>query len=1166
MFPPRSPTRSLDRSWLALSGAAALHIFLIVGQGTSAPQSWFNDSEHRLGRAADWFGLYGAGFLARAGLPVYADPPDVAPYGYPFRGLPSQAQTLGFLAAHLAPWVSYWLGVVLVEIAWCLAPLVFRRWFTRANHFRWATAVWLACAPLWLDLYMGAGNAIAALGLVLLLALERRRHGRVLALGGMVAGLLHPLTLLAAPVWLRRRARWAAISMLLVVAIAGGIEFARHPVPWSLLSERFFDDLVHAGNIGLRGLTGTVLKHFGTNPHEPRLIHYGGVAAGATFLLAALLVTVRSRRPRAGPLITLWVVTWFLAAPQAWEHQLVLLLPALVRWLAARPSPLVLASAAALVLPTPFYFIDDRSLGQGVFVDPHPGWPWLTAVVYHAWRLAPLLLLFAEAARQLRPRPLTATGERRAAWAAAAPLAALTLGLGIAWGPSSANFPVDDAYIHLSFARNLATGGGFAFNAGEPSTGITAPLWTLVLALLFLLPGSIITAALAVAFACYLGSTLLTAALARRLARNLSGAGPGDSAAHWFGLAAGATFAATGNVIWFTASGMETILFVFLGLLAIWSYFTYGLRVWTMMLLGLLAPARPEGILLASLVLVWEATSRRSSWRRLACAAAIVLAFTLPYFLWSRHVTGTWLPSSFFGKTLTYVATGFSLGALGGFLDALWGYWYVNDFFMRPAFWLALFGVCGGAAILAGYARREEALPALRREGVALAILLAAWGFLHAAAYGVKFRALISYSRYVAPLYALMPILAAGGLAVLWELGRSAPERRRRALGGVLRGLVAAFALVLPAFALAQYPYWQTVYRHNIRHLDHVHLAAGRWLRDHTAAEDKVATFDVGAIHYVSNRYTEDIGGLIDHRAHRPLWEHRCGPFLLEQGVQWIVHLDYPNPEAFTGIYRDVGRILRQTFVVDFVTPGYFEPVILHSTKMAIFRLEPIGMTTPQLAGGERFHSLSLAPVANAGYRGDPFRPGFDGKVDHFPDLAPGVHSWQGIPFTIGQDRPGARQKSVMTTCYGTEVAAALPLRAEPSSALWLALDGGKTMGCWAPCALVTVQYSDGTRHTQEIVPYNDVWDYWQQEEIPGERVLWQAPGTRQSLSTLGVPLDPSRLPIELMIERTGGGEAGIALFAATQVISGEGAGPLTGAAVPTAPVPMGGPIAGLEP
>ena len=42
-------------------------------------------------------------------------------------------------------------------------------------------------------------------------------------------------------------------------------------------------------------------------------------------------------------------------------------------------------------------------------------------------------------------------------------------------------FPLDDSWIHLQFARNLAEGAGFSFNPGRPVAGSTAPLWTLLL-------------------------------------------------------------------------------------------------------------------------------------------------------------------------------------------------------------------------------------------------------------------------------------------------------------------------------------------------------------------------------------------------------------------------------------------------------------------------------------------------------------------------------------------------------------------------------------------------------------------------------------------------------------------------------------------------------------
>ena len=45
----------------------------------------------------------------------------------------------------------------------------------------------------------------------------------------------------------------------------------------------------------------------------------------------------------------------------------------------------------------------------------------------------------------------------------------------------AAGFPLDDSWIHLQFARNLAAGAGFSYNPGTPVAGSTAPLWTLLL-------------------------------------------------------------------------------------------------------------------------------------------------------------------------------------------------------------------------------------------------------------------------------------------------------------------------------------------------------------------------------------------------------------------------------------------------------------------------------------------------------------------------------------------------------------------------------------------------------------------------------------------------------------------------------------------------------------
>jgi len=48
-------------------------------------------------------------------------------------------------------------------------------------------------------------------------------------------------------------------------------------------------------------------------------------------------------------------------------------------------------------------------------------------------------------------------------------------------------FPLDDAWIHQTYARNLALRGEWAFNPGIPSGGSTAPLWSALLAVGFLI-------------------------------------------------------------------------------------------------------------------------------------------------------------------------------------------------------------------------------------------------------------------------------------------------------------------------------------------------------------------------------------------------------------------------------------------------------------------------------------------------------------------------------------------------------------------------------------------------------------------------------------------------------------------------------------------------------
>ena len=65
----------------------------------------------------------------------------------------------------------------------------------------------------------------------------------------------------------------------------------------------------------------------------------------------------------------------------------------------------------------------------------------------------------------------------------------LSVGGYIAWSYSqgTVGFPLDDAWIHQTYARNLAQTGQLAYLPGQPSAGSTSPAWSFLLSVGYLL-------------------------------------------------------------------------------------------------------------------------------------------------------------------------------------------------------------------------------------------------------------------------------------------------------------------------------------------------------------------------------------------------------------------------------------------------------------------------------------------------------------------------------------------------------------------------------------------------------------------------------------------------------------------------------------------------------
>ncbi len=410
--------------------------------------------------------------------------------------------------------------------------------------------------------------------------------------------------------------------------------------------------------------------------------------------------------------------------------------------------------------------------------------------------------------------------------------AAVTLALGLFWlrqwqiagtaGLSS--FPLDDSWIHLRLARNLAEGHGFSYNPGVPVAGSTAPLWTLLLAGGFALLGPRPLLAKVGGIVAALATALLVRGLARRWTGN-----------RWLALLAGVMAAIAGPLVWGALSGMEVSLAALLVTASLLSH-TDGREWTTAVLLGLAALARPEAILLVPLF--WMA--RPITWRRTAILVGAPTACLVPWALFNLGTAGTPLPA-----TASAQIEGGLIGFLSGTreppattllvrpwqFEAEWLRWLWSVNVLLPLL------IPVGLWIVWRCRRRAIVFPAaillLHPIGMALLAPYRGPGFQEG-----------RYSIHLLPLALAVSAAGLGGLA-RWP--------RPGATAAVL-SLLASLAAVGPA---------ADRYAWAVQNIDAMQVRLGHWVTTHTPPEARLALNDVGAIGYVSRRQVVDVMGLV---------------------------------------------------------------------------------------------------------------------------------------------------------------------------------------------------------------------------------------------------------------------------------------------------------------
>ncbi len=459
-------------------------------------------------------------------------------------------------------------------------------------------------------------------------------------------------------------------------------------------------------------------------------------------------------------------------------------------------------------------------------------------------------------------------------------LAALSAGVYLLFASArgALGFPLDDAWIHQVYARNLATRGEFAFFPGQPSAGSTSPLWTILLSLGYLFPLDFRAWTYLVGIVLLAASALVISRFTFHVSRFTFHTFPLSS------LLFPLFLLFEWHLVWSAVSGMEILLFIFLSLLLLERFYARE-RAWLIGLLaGLLTLTRPEGIVLAALISLGmafdsdtQSTIRNTQYvlRTVYCVSVFVLV-VLPYLAFNWMASGALLPNTFYAKSAEYA-----------------------ELFARAPFvvrWLELLLMPFVGAQILLLPGLIYGISALARERAWRALIPVAWMLLLPMLYALRLPVAYQHGRYEMPIIPFIIVYGIWGTSVLLARIKNFVVRTTWML---------ATAATLIAFWLLGAAQYAT----DVAIIDCEMVQTARWVATH-AREETIAAHDIGALGYFYPRPFIDLAGLVSPEVIPFIRdENRLREYLFSRQATWVIVFPgwYPSFDAdsrFVPVYR----------------------------------------------------------------------------------------------------------------------------------------------------------------------------------------------------------------------------------------------------------------------
>lgn len=415
-------------------------------------------------------------------------------------------------------------------------------------------------------------------------------------------------------------------------------------------------------------------------------------------------------------------------------------------------------------------------------------------------------------------------------------------------------FPLDDAWIHQTYARNLAEAHQWAYLPGVISGGSTSPFWTFLLSIGFFLHLSPLL------WTDLIGGILLfcLAALSESLIEKIL------PDYHPKLPVLGLLVLAEWHLDWAALSGMETLLIALFVMLELHllvqdkpKYFLFGL------LAGGAVWIRPDGlsILIPGLtVIFFSRLNIKDKFHQILLIGLGFSALFLPYLGFNQVVAGTPWPNTFYAKQAEYA----DLLKTSIFTR------FINEIV------LPFIGV-GCVLLTGGLITFCQAIKRKNWFNLGASLWVIAYLFVYAWRLPVTYQ----HGRYVIPTIPVIFLICFQGF---WEINRI----RRGAMSG--RILSKAWSLLLPVTTLAFLILGGKAYATDVAIVESNMVDTAIWIRDNTNPNAVIAAHDIGAIGYFSNREILDLAGLINPAIIPFIQdEGRLKSYLDQQHVDYLV-------------------------------------------------------------------------------------------------------------------------------------------------------------------------------------------------------------------------------------------------------------------------------------